>query len=222
MGLEVVLLGPPGAGKGTHAGKLAERFQIPHISTGDMLRESVKQQTPLGMEAKRYMDQGELVPDSVVISMVQERLSAPDAKKGFLLDGFPRTPEQAEALAQVLAGIHREIHLVLYIQASREVILKRLTGRRVCGQCAKVYNIPNFMPQREGICDDCGSALIQRKDDTAETVLNRLDVYEKQTASLIDHYRKKDLLQEISGDAEFSKTQEEISRLFENLLESGQ
>ena len=222
MGLEVVLLGPPGAGKGTHAGKLAERFQIPHISTGDMLRESVKQQTPLGMEAKRYMDQGELVPDSVVISMVQERLSAPDAQKGFLLDGFPRTPEQAEALAQVLAGIHREIHLVLYMQASKEVILKRLTGRRVCGQCAKVYNIPNFMPQREGICDDCGSALIQRKDDTAETVLNRLDVYEKQTASLIDHYRKKDLLQEISGDAEFSKTQEEISRLFENLLESGQ
>ncbi len=218
--MKLVLLGPPGAGKGTQAQVLQKDLGIPHISTGDMLREALKAGTPLGLKAKEYMEKGGLVPDEVVIGLVKERLSKDDAKKGFMLDGFPRTPEQARSLDQTLEALKMNLDLVLYFKTSKEVVIKRLSGRRVCGQCGKNYHLTNLKPKVEGICDACGTNLIQRPDDKIETIENRLKVYESQTAPLIDYYKKKNNLVEVSGDLEVRELYTQLMDLFKkkNLL----
>ena len=212
-GLNVVLLGPPGAGKGTQAEILKKKYAVPHISTGDMLREAVKDGTAEGRKAKSYMDRGELVPDALVIEMVKVRLSRSDAKKGFLLDGFPRTKEQAENLDRMLRSIGKSIDAALYFKTSKEVILKRLCGRMVCRKCGKIYNIPNALPKKEGVCDLCQGGLYQREDDKPETVLKRLKVYEDQTAALIEYYRANGLLRELAGDMDAAQLTHVIDAL---------
>jgi len=214
--MKIVLLGPPGAGKGTQAQVLSKDLQAPHVSTGDMLREALKAATPLGLQAKGYMEKGGLVPDDVVIALVEERLSKSDAGKGFILDGFPRTPEQAKSLDRSLEKMKKPLDLVLYFKTSLEIILMRLTGRRVCGQCGKNYHLKNFKPKAEGICDACGGKLVQRPDDKEETIRQRLKVYEDQTAPLIDYYSRKGLLQEVSGDLDVKELNAQLMALFKS------
>jgi len=197
--MNVVLLGPPGAGKGTQAIRIADHFGIPHISTGDIFRRAVAQETALGLEAKGYMNRGELVPDEVVIGIVRQRLEEPDCADGFLLDGFPRTLPQAEALTEALAESGRALDKVLNIEVERDDLLKRLTGRRTCRGCGKVYHLIFDPPRSREECDVCGGQLWQRDDDSEATVLNRLKVYEDQTAPLIDFYGDRGLLVTIDG-----------------------
>ncbi|MBO4411880.1 MAG: adenylate kinase [Lachnospiraceae bacterium] len=185
-----VLLGPPGAGKGTQSVMIAEQYDIPHISTGDILRANVKAGTPLGVEAKAYMDRGELVPDSLIMDLVRDRLEEPDCEKGFLFDGFPRTVPQAEALDKILADAGIELDAVIDIRVDEDELLKRMTGRRVCRQCGAPYHIVNMPPKKEGVCDLCGGEVYQRADDTEETVKNRFKVYNEQTLPLTDYYAK--------------------------------
>ena len=212
--MRLVLLGPPGAGKGTQAQVLSKDLNIPHISTGDMLREALKAASPLGLKAKVYMEKGALVPDELVIALVKERLSKSDAKKGFILDGFPRTPEQAKSLDESLKELKMPLDVVLYFKTSLAVIITRLSGRRVCGQCGKNYHQVNFKPKTEGICDVCGSKLVQRPDDKEETIEKRLKVYEDQTAPLIDYYKRKNILSEVSGDLDVQELNTELLKLF--------
>ncbi len=200
--MRLVLLGPPGAGKGTQAQVLSKDLAVPHISTGDMLREALRSASVLGLKAKEYMDRGELVPDDLVIALVRERLSQPDAKKGFILDGYPRTPDQAESLGKTLADLKMPLDVTLYFKTSLLVIIRRLGGRRICSQCGKTYHMTNFRPKVDGVCDVCQGSLMQRPDDREEAIENRLKVYEKQTAPLIEYYKEKNLLEEISGDLE--------------------
>jgi adenylate kinase len=197
-------MGPPGAGKGTQSEVLVKELKIPHISTGDMLREAVKQGTEMGKKAKEYMDKGQLVPDSVIIGVVKERLALPDCKVGFLLDGFPRTVPQAEALDQTLAGLGIKLNAVININVPRERIVARLTGRRVCRSCGATYHVLFNKPKDEGKCDKCGGELYQRSDDTEKTVNNRLDVYEAQTQPLIDYYNRQGIVLNVNGDQEIS------------------
>lgn len=213
--LRLVLLGPPGAGKGTQAQVLSKDLNLPHVSTGDMLREALKAQTPLGLKAKATMEKGALVPDEVVIALVSERLSKADAKRGFILDGFPRTPEQAESLDKRLKDLKMPLDLVLYFKTTPTVIVRRLSGRRVCSQCGKNFHLMNFKPKIEGVCDVCGGTLFQRPDDREETIENRLKVYERQTEPLIDHYKKKKLLVETSGDLEVRPLNKILMDLFQ-------
>ena len=192
--INVVLLGAPGAGKGTQAAKLVEEFGLAHISTGDILRAAVKAGTPLGLEAKSYMDKGELVPDEVVIGLVRDRLDQDDTKAGFILDGFPRTSVQAVNLDTVLAGLGRELTAAVAVDVDPEVIVKRLTARRMCRDCGYIGSVA------DAACPQCNGEMYQRDDDNEETVRNRLDVYAKSTAPLIDYYRGRDLLVEVDGD----------------------
>ncbi len=173
----LILLGPPGAGKGTQAGRIVAEYGIPHISTGDILRAAVKNQTAMGLEAKKYMDAGELVPDSVVIGIVRDRLQEPDSAKGFLMDGFPRTIPQAEALDATLDGLDRAVTKTLVLLVDEEELVRRLTGRRICRVCQTPFHVMFNPPKREGVCDKCGGELYQRDDDSEETVRNRLEVY---------------------------------------------
>lgn len=197
--MNLVLLGPPGAGKGTQAKRLIEAYGIPQISTGDMLREAVKNQTELGKEAKKYMDAGQLVPDEVVLGLVKERLSKPDTDKGFMLDGFPRNVAQAKELDKLLAEIKKSIDHVISIEVPNDELMGRLTGRRTCKQCGAGYHVMFDPPKTEGKCDKCGGELYQRDDDNETTVGNRLKVYEDQTAPLIDYYKGQGLLRPIDG-----------------------
>lgn len=197
--MRLVLLGAPGAGKGTQAKKLIDKYGIPQISTGDILRKAVADGTPLGKEAKVIMDQGGLVPDAVVIGLVKERLSQDDCKKGFILDGFPRTTPQAEALDKVLTEMNLPLDTALSVDVDKNDLMKRLTGRRTCKGCQQMYNIYFTPSKKEGVCDKCGGELMQRDDDKEETIKNRLDVYEKSTAPLIDHYSKKNILKSVEG-----------------------
>ncbi len=221
MGLEVIFLGPPGAGKGVHSTKLSLDFGVPHISTGDMLRECIKAGTPLGLEAKSRMDRGEFVPNEVVIGMVLERIAKADAKKGFLLDGFPRTPEQAEAFGAALAKNGRSIRRVIYLRTSNEMAIQRIEGRRVCSGCGKIYHTVNLPTRVQGVCDGCGGPVVQRPDDLPATVRHRLEVYERQTMPLVDYYRKAGLISEVDCDRSFRETHRDLEEIFRGLLADG-
>jgi len=208
--VRVAFLGPPGAGKGTQARELAREWGVPQIATGDMLREAVAAKTPLGLEAKRYMDQGALVPDEVVVGATAERLAAPDAARGFILDGFPRTIAQAEALARLLKDAGHALDVVLYFDVSEPELLRRLTGRRVCRACGHTYHLTSSPPKRAGVCDACGGELYQRVDDSEATVRNRLEVYRKQTAPLLDYYRERNVLTTVSGEGSIEEIRDAI------------
>jgi len=183
--MNIILMGLPGAGKGTQASEIVKKFPIPHISTGDMFRKAIKDETDLGKEAKSYMDRGELVPDEVTVGIVKERISEDDAKKGFLLDGFPRTIDQAESLSQIMSELDREIDAVINIEVPEEELMNRLTGRRICEKCGTTYHLVFNPPKVDGICDIDGGKLYQREDDNPETVSNRLSVNVKQVSQLI-------------------------------------
>ena len=197
--LRTILLGPPGAGKGTQAAKIVEKYGVPHISTGDIFRENIKKGTELGKKAQEYMNRGELVPDDLVIEIATTRLLEDDCRNGFLLDGFPRTVYQAQKLDEFLAARGSKIDKVLDIGVEKEELITRLTGRRVCKSCGASFHVINIPPKQEGVCDYCGGELIQRADDNLETVTNRIDVYEAQTMPLIDYYEKAGNLVHIDG-----------------------
>ena len=212
MSVRVIFLGPPGAGKGTQAQELAREWGVPHIATGDMLREAVAAKTALGLEAKRHMDAGGLVPDDVVIGLVGERLAQPDAKAGCVLDGFPRTVAQAEALDALFARAGIALDRVIYFDVPRAELLRRLSGRRVCRACGHAFHLVSAPPRVAGKCDDCGGELYQRADDSEATVATRLDVYQKQTAPLLDYYRGRRLLAEVAGEGPVAGVGEAIRR----------
>jgi adenylate kinase len=198
--LNILLLGPPGSGKGTQASLMSEEFDVPHISTGDILRKAVADGTELGKEASSYMNKGELVPDKLVVDIVNERIQESDAKNGFILDGFPRTIFQAEALDEAINKQGMYISAVIDISVNEKELVKRLTARRVCEDCTKVYHLIFEPPENDDYCDLCGGKLIQREDDKIETVQNRLEVYRKQTEPLIDYYKEKKLLRSVDGE----------------------
>ncbi|SNB46453.1 adenylate kinase [Geobacter sp. DSM 9736] len=210
-----ILLGPPGAGKGTQAKILTKRFGIPQISTGDILRAAVKEQTPMGIQAKKFMDEGALVPDSVVIGIVEERLVKPDCSSGFILDGFPRNVEQADALKQVLLRTGKSIEHVISISVDKEELLSRITGRRTCRSCGKGYHIAFDPPEVPDRCGECGGELYQRDDDREETIRKRLEVYEEQTAPLITYYGQESLLRNVQGTGSIEDIQSEIVGIVE-------
>jgi adenylate kinase len=215
--MQIVLFGPPGAGKGTQAKFLAEEFNIPHISTGDILRENVKKGTALGMKAKSYMDKGELVPDQLLNDLVRSRLEEPDTKKGFLLDGYPRTIPQAKALDEIMDDLNRKLTAVLNIDVGTNALVKRLSGRRICRGCAASYHV-SFNPSKvKDICDTCAGELYQRADDTEDAIKNRLAVYKKQTQPVLDYYKKKGILVDIDGDREIEEVKADAIRALEKL-----
>lgn len=211
--MKIVLLGPPGAGKGTQAKSISNRYSIPHISTGDIFRKNISENTPLGAEAKNYMDNGQLVPDEVTINMVKDRLQDDDCKNGYLLDGFPRTVHQAEALQEFLQGRNEKLDTALCIEVPMQFILERMTGRRVCPSCGASYHVKFNPPTIANKCDVCGSDVIQRKDDTEETVQERLDVYQRQTQPLIDFYNNKNQLSVVDGTKAINEVFESICKV---------
>ncbi|MBR2179381.1 MAG: adenylate kinase [Selenomonadaceae bacterium] len=208
--MQLLLMGPPGAGKGTQAAELVKKFNIPHISTGDMFRAAVKEGTELGKQAKAVMDAGGLVPDEITIGIVKERLAKADCKKGFILDGFPRTVEQADALSKILDELGMKLTRVLNIHVPFEDLIERAVGRRICKSCGATYHIKFNPTQKDGVCDDCGGELYQRKDDNEETMKNRLSAYENSTKPLIDYYKKADLYTEIDGRQPIDKVTEDL------------
>jgi adenylate kinase len=211
--MNIILMGLPGAGKGTQAEKIVAEFGIPHISTGDMFRAAIKEETEMGKQAKSYMDQGLLVPDEVVIGIVKERLGKADCEKGFLLDGFPRTMAQAEALSATLAEMERNIDHVINIDVDRSILLERLTGRRICRSCGATYHVVFNPPSQEGICDKCGGELYQRDDDNEATVATRLDVNIEQSAPILNYYKEKGLLRNINGQQDIDKVFEDVAKV---------
>ena len=211
--MRLVFLGAPGVGKGTQAEMVAVELAIPKISTGDLLRTGVTQKTPLGLEAQQYMTRGELVPDNVVIGLVAEKIASSECEKGFILDGFPRTILQADALSGILQKQEATLDRVIYFVIPREKVVKRLSGRRSCSACSAVYHVDYVPPKQEGRCDECGAALVQRSDDKRETVESRLVVYEEQTAPLIDYYQEKHVLAELDGTGTVEEVQERLSAL---------
>ena len=215
--MRLILLGGPGAGKGTQAKKLVEKYNIPQISTGDILRGAVKNNTELGQKAKSFMDAGELVPDDVIIGIVKDRIQENDCEKGFIFDGFPRTTAQAEELDTMLTELNIKLDSAINFKVSDEVIVARMSGRRTCAQCQAVFNIKFNPPKQEGVCDKCSGELTQRDDEKEDVVRNRLKVYEDQTAPLIDFYNNKGLLKDINGEQEINTIFEEVTNLLDNL-----
>ena len=210
--MKIVLLGAPGAGKGTQAEVLVKKLFLPHISTGDMFRAAISAGTDLGLAAKAYMDKGQLVPDEVTVGIIKDRISQADCREGFLLDGFPRTLAQAEALDALLTEMKTSLTAVLNISVPADKLITRLTGRRMCRQCGAIYHLLYNAPQKENVCDVCGDELYQRSDDKEETVRNRLQVYETQTAPLIAYYREKGLLHDINGDQPINEVMVELGQ----------
>ncbi|MBE0597508.1 MAG: adenylate kinase [Desulfuromonadales bacterium] len=208
--MNLILLGPPGAGKGTQAIMLTDRFGIPQISTGEILRSAVKEETPMGVKAKSFMDAGALVPDAVVIGIVLERLQKADCKPGFILDGFPRTVAQADALKDNLRDLEKDLTAVLALEVDNDALVERLTGRRTCRQCGRGYHLKFDPPRTAGQCDVCGGELYQRDDDREETIRKRMEVYDSQTTPLVDYYQQQGLLTRINGMQEISVVQEKI------------
>jgi adenylate kinase len=213
--LRIVLLGPPGAGKGTQAKVLSDKLKIVHISTGDIFRDIKKTDSELGRMLADYMNRGALVPDDIVNKIVVERLSKQDIKEsGFILDGYPRTRSQGEALDNALSGVDMNLDLIIYMKTSKDIILKRLTGRRICRKCGSIFHIENIPPKTANRCDYCDSGLYQRDDDKEETVLRRLDIYQQQTQELIDYYSKKAILKTVSGDLDVRQLYDVLYELF--------
>jgi adenylate kinase len=210
--MQLMLLGLPGAGKGTQAQRITEDFGVPHISTGDMFRAAIAAETEVGQEVKAYLDSGRLVPDELTIRVVRERLQQPDTHRGFLLDGFPRTLQQASALDEMLSGIHRTLDCVVHIHVPQEVLLARLTGRRICKSCGATYHVVFQPPAEEGACDRCQGVLYQRPDDTEEAVATRLEQY-AQTAPLVDFYRERGLLRQVDGQRPIDEVYAELKRI---------
>ncbi|HBT20950.1 MAG TPA: adenylate kinase [Peptococcaceae bacterium] len=208
--MRIILLGPPGSGKGTQAEFIKKKLGISHISTGDMFRKAIEEGTELGRKAKEYLDSGQLVPDEITVGIVRERLNESDCERGFLLDGFPRTVTQAEALDEILKEKGVELDAVININVSREELIKRLTGRRICRNCGATYHIIFNPPAVENTCDKCGGELYQRKDDTEETIINRLEVYKKQTEPLIQYYENRGILKNIDGGQSIDEVTREI------------
>lgn len=208
--MRVLFLGPPGAGKGTQARELSREWGVPQVATGDMLREQMAAGTALGREAKQYYDRGELVPDDVILRMVADRLRRSDAASGFLLDGFPRTIAQADGLAAMLEQLGQKLDAVIYFDVSQPELVRRLTGRRLCRNCQAPYHLVSAPPARQGVCDRCGGPLYQREDDSEATVLNRLQVYERQTAPLLDYYRQRGLLRTVPGEGAVEKIRQAL------------
>lgn len=211
--MKLILLGPPGAGKGTQAANIIETFSIPHISTGDIFRKNIKEGTELGKKAKEYMDRGELVPDTLVVEIVEDRLKAEDCKSGFLLDGFPRTVFQAEALDQVLENMGAGLDYVVNVVVNPELLVERAVGRRICRDCGSTYHIKYNPPKEESVCDKCSGELYQRSDDNADTVTNRIRVYMDETSPLIEYYRVKGNLINVDG-------QQDIDKVFDDILKA--
>ena len=215
--MNIILMGLPGAGKGTQASEIVKKFPIPHISTGDMFRKAIKDETNLGREAKSYMDRGELVPDEVTVGIVKERISEDDAKKGFLLDGFPRTIEQAEALNSIMSELDREIDAVINIEVPEEELMNRLTGRRICEKCGTTYHLVFNPPKVDGICDIDGGKLYQREDDNPETVSNRLSVNVKQSKPILEYYNEKGVLKNIDGSKDIDEVTKDVIDILDHL-----
>ena len=213
--MNIILLGPPGAGKGTQAKKIAEHYSLPHISTGDILRENISNNTPLGIRAKSYMTKGELVPDELLITIIRDRLSKPDCSKGFLLDGYPRTVPQADALQMILTESNKKLDVVLNIDVDDEELIKRLSGRRVCSACSMSYHMIFNPPQEDEICDKCKGKLYQREDDKPEAIRNRLMVYKKQTQPLIEYYIRKSILRTVDGGKDIPEIFKDIKKILE-------
>lgn len=215
--MNLVLMGLPGAGKGTQAEKIVEKYGIPHISTGDMFRAAMKDETELGLKAKSFMDKGELVPDEVTIGIVRERLSKDDCEKGFLLDGFPRTVPQADALETILFDLEKKLDYCINVQVDQEILMERLTGRRICKSCGATYHLVFNPPAKEDVCDRCGGELYQRADDNEATVKNRLDVNIKQSQPLLDFYESKGYLRNVNGQQDIQKVFEDLDELLSTL-----
>lgn len=213
--MRLILIGPPGAGKGVQANLLNKRFNIPHISTGDMLREEVKNKTELGKTAKEFMDRGELVPDDIIMMMIEKKLKEKDTKEGFILDGFPRTILQAEKLDWMLKNLTMMLDKVINLEVSKKTVIRRLSTRRVCKNCQSIYNIITMKPMKENICDKCSGILYQRDDDKEEVIKDRLEVYKKQTAPLIEYYKRKNLVSDVNANLEAEETFSEIIKLLE-------
>ncbi len=214
--LNMIIMGPPGAGKGTQAKKIIAKYNIPHISTGDMFREAISEGTPLGLLAQKFINDGHLVPDDVTIGLVKERLAKDDCANGYLLDGFPRTIPQAEALEKIAKEINREIGLVISIETPKEELIRRITGRLVCKDCGAPYHKDSRKPKVEGVCDICGGPLVQRKDDNKEALEVRLEAYDKQTKPLLDFYKQKGLLHTLDGIKGVDVLMEDIQKILED------
>ena len=215
--MNIILMGLPGAGKGTQASEIVKKFPIPHISTGDVFRKAIKDETDLGKEAKSYMDRGELVPDEVTVGIVKERISEDDAKKGFLLDGFPRTIDQAESLNQIMSELDRNIDAVINIEVPEEELMNRLTGRRICEKCGTTYHLVFNPPKVDGVCDIDGGKLYQRKDDNPETVSNRLSVNVKQSKPILEYYDEKGVLKNIDGAKDIDDVTKDVIDILDQL-----
>lgn len=213
--MNIIMLGAPGAGKGTIASQMEERYKLPHISTGDIFRENIKNNTELGVMAKSYIDRGALVPDEVTTNITVDRLSNADCKNGFILDGFPRNFNQAKCLDEALSKLNKKIDLVILVDASDKQITERLSGRRVCGNCGEVYHLVNLPPKVDGVCDKCQGKLIQRKDDVEDVVVDRLKTYHELTKPLIDYYNEKNLLKSVPG---FVDSQEERLKMIDAMV----